>query len=163
MSEPSDRSRPTDPGSQPLVPLPDDPTPAFPLDTAQPAKPPTGEAIGTVDYALGSAVPIVPPGPADLPQVPGYEVLEVLGRGGMGIVYKARQVGLGRLVALKMILSGAHAGPHERDRFPPSGRAAMPIAPRTIIVCWHAISLPWASWRSARAIPRPPRPHSASC
>ena len=53
----------------------------------------------------------------NLPAVAGYELLGVLGRGGMGIVYKARQKGLNRLVALKMILSGAHAAPEERARF----------------------------------------------
>jgi eukaryotic-like serine/threonine-protein kinase len=49
--------------------------------------------------------------------VPGYEILRELGRGGMGVVYLARQLDLNRPVALKMILSGEHAGAAERDRF----------------------------------------------
>jgi ABC-type amino acid transport substrate-binding protein len=59
----------------------------------------------------------VPQDEPPLPAIPGYEVLGVLGRGAMGVVYQARQVRLQRLVALKTILAGSHAGEAERARF----------------------------------------------
>ena len=59
--------------------------------------------------------------------VPGYEILAEIGRGGMGVVYKARHIRLDRLVALKMILAGAHASDDQIARFHIEARAVARI------------------------------------
>src|SRR5262249_41412165 len=96
------------------------------LNDAQTLVPPP--ASGPATPSIGSA-----PAASGFQVLPGYEILGVLGRGGMGVVYQPKQSGLNRVVALKMIISGPHASDEELNRFKTEAEAVAALKHPNIV------------------------------
>jgi serine/threonine-protein kinase len=75
--------------------------------------------------------------PAPLPTIPGFVVEAELGRGGMGVVYRAHDTALNRTVAIKMVLAGAHASEQERARFLAEAEAVAALQHPGIVQVFH--------------------------
>jgi hypothetical protein len=151
--------------SEPAAPEPDTEagTAGRTTDHATLDSPSSGRGDGLsflVNSELVNSQTTLPPGAEEpeskVPRVAGYQILGVLGEGGMGIVYKAKHARLDRFVALKMIRAGAGARPQDLARFEAEAKAVAAECPTARSSSCPEVPFPGrsAANRCRRARPR---------
>jgi serine/threonine protein kinase len=101
-------------------------------ETLEASEPPSNVAASADTRFTLASLPLSSP-QNETPTVPGYEILDELGRGGMGIVYRAKQLDLRRLVALKMIRGGTAANAEAFIRFRTEAEAVAQVQHPNIV------------------------------
>jgi serine/threonine protein kinase len=91
--------------------------------------------------------------PRGIGHLPGYEILGELGRGGMGVVYRARHLKLNRLVAVKLLLNAEHAGTTARERFDAEARAVAQMQHPNIVQVFEVGEVDGAPFFSLEYVP----------
>lgn len=102
----------------------------------------TSRLLGRYEWPKEPAPPKSSPTSETYPEVPGYEILGLLGRGGMAVVYKARDLKLNRLVALKMIHGGGHAAGEQLGRLLIEARAVARLQHEHIVQIYEVGDTP---------------------